>query len=68
MDILIGLQIVLGLKQINELERLMKELDRKNDSLDKIKKQLDYEVKCKSNISNSISNIKMRISIVEDTE
>ena len=64
MDILIDTNSIRA--KATELERLMKELDRKNDSLDKIKKQLDYEVKCKSNISNSISNIKMRISIVED--
>ena len=59
MDILIDTNSIRA--KATELERLMKELDRKNDSLDKIKKQLDYEVKCKSNISNSISNIKMRI-------
>lgn len=64
MDILIDTNSIRA--KATELERLMKELDRKNDSLDKIKKQLDYEVKCKSNISNSISNIKMRISMVED--
>ncbi len=64
MDILIDTNSIRA--KATELERLMKELDRKNDSLDKIKKQLDYEVKCESNISNSISNIKMRISMVED--
>ena len=37
MDILIDTNSIRA--KANELERLMKELDRKNDSLDKIKKQ-----------------------------
>lgn len=49
----------------SELEKLIKEVVDKRNTLETIQRRLDNEIKYKSNIGNSINSVKLRMSIVE---